>query len=206
MENLDSIIGQNLIALRKAKGLTQQDVAAKLNYSDKSISKWELGYSSPAIDVLKDLADFYGVTVDYLLRVNTYEDAQRVVSPNKNKGANKAIILALTNTIVWLIVICIFLSEYFISDGTVFNWSLFMWGVPSCFIASAFLCLLFYGRNKTFWILFSFFMWTLIICFWLQYWLFNTPSENIWYILTVCVPLQIIVILGSHIKRNGPVR
>ena len=43
MENLAEIVGKNLVALRKAKGMTQMQLASEINYSDKSISKWENG-------------------------------------------------------------------------------------------------------------------------------------------------------------------
>ena len=66
MSDLNIIIGKNLMALRKKKGLTQLQLAEQFNYSDKSISKWEKGEAMPAIDILKNLADFYGVTLDFL--------------------------------------------------------------------------------------------------------------------------------------------
>ena len=43
--------------------LTQAELAEKINYSDKSISKWERGEGVPDIIILKQLADFYGITV-----------------------------------------------------------------------------------------------------------------------------------------------
>ena len=51
-------LAQNLTRLRKAEGLTQAELATKLNYSDKAVSKWERGESVPDLYVLKQLADF----------------------------------------------------------------------------------------------------------------------------------------------------
>ena len=65
---LKQIIAQNIVFLRKQAGMTQLDLAEKLNYSDKAVSKWERGDSVPDIAVLKDIADLFGVTVDYLLK------------------------------------------------------------------------------------------------------------------------------------------
>ena len=67
MEDLKSIIAENITALRKGSSMTQIELAEKLNYSDKAISKWERGESVPDITVLKAIADMFGVTVDYLL-------------------------------------------------------------------------------------------------------------------------------------------
>ena len=60
-------VAKNLAAYRKMSGLTQLELAEKLNYSDKSVSKWERGDGLPDVYVLKTLADFYGVTTDYIL-------------------------------------------------------------------------------------------------------------------------------------------
>ena len=61
------IIGKNIAELRKSSGLTQLELAEKLNYSDKSVSKWERGESLPDIVVLKSVADLFEVTLDYLV-------------------------------------------------------------------------------------------------------------------------------------------
>ncbi|MBO4847876.1 MAG: helix-turn-helix transcriptional regulator [Clostridia bacterium] len=67
MEQLRRIIASNIAALRQKAGMTQQDLAEKLNYTDKAVSKWERGESVPDISVLKRLADIFGVTVDRLI-------------------------------------------------------------------------------------------------------------------------------------------
>lgn len=67
MDELKSIVAENLKALRTSAGLTQGELANRLNYSDKAVSKWERGESLPDVQVLKQLADMYGVGVDYLL-------------------------------------------------------------------------------------------------------------------------------------------
>ena len=77
MEDLKSIIAENITALRKGSSMTQIELAEKLNYSDKAISKWERGESVPDITVLKTIADMFGVTVDYLLvREHISEDQE----------------------------------------------------------------------------------------------------------------------------------
>lgn len=61
-------IGEFLKALRKAKGLTQEDVAGELFVSPKTISRWESGLGIPDINIISSVADFYGVTVDEILK------------------------------------------------------------------------------------------------------------------------------------------
>ena len=73
-EQLKSIIAGNIADLRRAHKMTQLDLAEKLNYTDKAISKWERGESIPDVLVLKSIADLFGVTVDYLLEeVHTFQ-------------------------------------------------------------------------------------------------------------------------------------
>ena len=67
MADMRLIIAKNLIDLRKSQGMTQLELAERLNYSDKAVSKWERGESLPDITVIKTIADLFGVTVDYLI-------------------------------------------------------------------------------------------------------------------------------------------
>ena len=57
----------NLTQLRTAKGITQYDVAKALGVSNKTVSKWENGTTSPDLTMLAALAEYYGVTTDALL-------------------------------------------------------------------------------------------------------------------------------------------
>ena len=63
MEDLKRTISKNLIKYRKSAKLTQLELAEKLKYSDKNVSKWERGDSGPDVVVLKQIADIYGVTL-----------------------------------------------------------------------------------------------------------------------------------------------
>lgn len=61
-------IGQFIAALRKANGLTQQDVADRLNVSNKAVSRWERDECAPDLSVIPALAEMFGVTCDELLK------------------------------------------------------------------------------------------------------------------------------------------
>ena len=73
MQNLKPIIAKNISNLRQQNNLTQGDLADKLNYSDKAISKWERAESIPDVAVLKKIADLFDVTLDYLVSENDKE-------------------------------------------------------------------------------------------------------------------------------------
>ena len=64
---MNETFGQRIQRLRKAKGLTQEDVAKRITISPQAVSKWENDASSPDITMIGDLADILGVSVDELL-------------------------------------------------------------------------------------------------------------------------------------------
>ena len=92
MEDIKVIIGKNLAELRKRKKYTQLDLANILQYSDKSISKWEKGDSLPDIEVLYNICNLYGVTLDYLTHEGNYSEKKEYIIKNRKFTLNKAII------------------------------------------------------------------------------------------------------------------
>ena len=67
MDDWKQIVAGNLSACRRQHGLTQLQLAELLHYSDKAVSKWERGESMPDLAVMKQLADFYGMSIDDFL-------------------------------------------------------------------------------------------------------------------------------------------
>ena len=66
--------GMNIARLRKEKGLTQKELAVKLNVTDKAVSRWERGVGFPDISSLCPLAEALGVTVAKLLDAEEEDD------------------------------------------------------------------------------------------------------------------------------------
>lgn len=60
-------LAERLAALRKRAGLSQGDVAERLNVSRQAVSRWETGFTVPSTDNLSHLGRLYGVTLDELL-------------------------------------------------------------------------------------------------------------------------------------------
>ena len=61
-------LSEKILSLRTARGLSQGDLAEKLEVSRQSVSKWETGQSVPDLDKIIKIADLFGVTVDELVR------------------------------------------------------------------------------------------------------------------------------------------
>ncbi len=79
-------IGSNIAALRKEKGITQEELANALGVSAQAVSKWENNSSCPDVSLLTDIADYFGVTVDALLRSGA-EEITRADSPSTDNNA-----------------------------------------------------------------------------------------------------------------------
>lgn len=71
------MLGDNIKTLRKNKGLTQEELAIKLNVVRQTVSKWEKGFSVPDADVLQKIADILEVDVKQLLGADTETEQER---------------------------------------------------------------------------------------------------------------------------------
>lgn len=102
-------IGGFMAALRKANGLTQKDLAEKLNVSDKSVSRWERDDGAPDLSLIPVIAEIFGVTSDELLRgerksageqpedkphPKTEKQRQRILAAGLSKYKNRSVIAA----------------------------------------------------------------------------------------------------------------
>ena len=76
-------LGQKITNLRKARGMTQEELSESIGVTRQTISKWELDTSTPDLDYLCKLCDLFGVTADYLIRPEkeTVETAETAKTP-----------------------------------------------------------------------------------------------------------------------------
>ena len=96
-------LDEKLTQARKAAGLTQADVAAKLNVSRQAVSRWESGQSKPSTEKLLALGALYGVSIDQLLNTGNVEaPAVETVSALPEVESLEAVILEKRRTRAWL--------------------------------------------------------------------------------------------------------
>lgn len=194
---LKNIIAQNITELRKREKLTQAEFAERLNYTDKAISKWERGESIPSIEVLKQIADMFGVKVDFLLQVGSFEEKQDLVTP-KESTSNKITITALATTVVWFIATLIYVYVQINLNQNF--WVIFVWAIPvSCIVLGIFNYK--WGKRKYFLITNSLFIWTFLTGFFLTF-----LRYRIWLIFIVGIPVQILIVLWNGLKPKNSIR
>lgn len=197
MNNVKEILSQNLIRLRTEHGLTQSKLAEQLNYTDKSISKWERGEAIPPVDVLKDIADLYGVSLDFLVS-NTDENSYSISADQKKDNANKIIITLLAVSLVWIVATVLFVYGIMFAEQSF--WILFVAAIP----ATAIVLLIFngiWGKRKYVFILVSAIIWTMLSAIYLAF--LTAPSKyNLWAIFIIGIPFQLATILWSQLKKT----
>lgn len=177
MDELNYIVAKKLSELRKKNKLTQLELAEKLNYSDKAVSKWEKGESLPGVEVLYKLSKLYGVSIDYIVGGKTEAPPP---APAEKKKHN--IITLLSVLAVWLIVTVIYIFCDIFADMK--PWIAFCWAVPASLIVTLIFDVIWH-RSRLFFLIVSLLMWSLLLCFCLQF-----VSYNIWIILGIGIPLQ----------------
>ena len=117
-------LAKNLCALRKAHKMTQLELAEKINYSDKAVSKWERGEAVPDLYVLKELADLYGTTIDHLIA----EPKKEKIEAFKNLPKKRVILSLISTVIVWLIATVLYTFSSILTARH--NWLFFLMSVP----------------------------------------------------------------------------
>jgi len=199
MEEINKIIGKNLLILRKNAKLTQLEFAEKFNYSDKSISKWEAGESLPSIEILYEVAQFYGVTLDSLTKgENILEETEKIKPKKQKMFPSHLIITLLSCCCVWLIATILFTTFKIIND---INYPIiFMWTVPlTCLVIIVFNSI--WGKFKYLFPILTIVLWTLLVCLHVQ--IFLLTPENIWPVYFIGIPLQVgIVLWGALVKKR----
>ncbi len=129
------VVSNNLAAYRKLNNLTQLELAEKLNYSDKSVSKWERGEGLPDPFVLKTIADFYGITINDLVSVR---------KPKRHKHIRRkhVIIPLLSVAVAWLVALLVFMVLNMLPDPVKSAELAFIYAIPvTAIIFTVFACI-----------------------------------------------------------------
>ena len=211
MEDWKRIVAANLAELRKSHHLTQLQLAEQLHYSDKAVSKWERGESLPDLAVMKQLADYYGTTIDDLMltpEVRAEKEAaakqQTDVKPEPDpeseqiiarlKKSNHLIIAGMAAVLVWLIASLIFVVLDTVVPQLEYTSFLFIYAAP----ITAVVCLVFnsiwFNRRWNF-VIISFLVWSVLGALFLTFY-----QYRIWKLFLIGIPAQLIILLWSRLK------
>lgn len=205
MDDIKKTVADNITFLRKKNGLTQIDLAEKLNYSDKAVSKWERGESLPDVCMLKQIADMFGVTLDYLVSGNDPSESPASAPSEEAENAartrhikNRAFITLMSVLLVWLLATVFFITVR-TSCRTLRNpWLSFVIAIPVSCIVWLVLNSVWFNSRRNFLII-SILMWSLLTAVFLT---LLSCGFNFWMLFLLGIPGQIIIIMWSGIRKH----
>lgn len=192
-EDFKQRIASNLAYYRKQSNITQAELAERINYSDKSVSKWECAAGIPDIYVLALLADLYGVTMDDLCS----ENAQSLPPPTSRTNRQRVIVFLLSIGVAWLAATVIFtgLKLFIPSFGQA--WLVFILAIfASCIVAVVFTSL-WWGMKVRF-LATSALVWSVALFVFL-----TVPMRNIYLIFAIGAVMQVLVGLWYLMKKQA---
>ncbi|NLT10528.1 MAG: helix-turn-helix transcriptional regulator [Ruminococcus sp.] len=203
MNDLKSVIADNITQLRRSHGMTQAELAEKLNYTDKAVSKWERRESLPDITVLKSIADCFGVSVDYLISAEhkneiseelPHEDTAQDLS-SKNRG----FITGMSIMLVWLVACIAFVLINAVDKSSAVHWLTVVYAVPASLIVWLILNSIWFNVHRNFLII-SLLMWSLLLAVYLT---LLIAGANMPLLFLIGLPGQAIIMLWSGIRTGS---
>lgn len=137
-------IGERLLKYRKAKNMSQEEVAEKLDVTRQTISKWETDGSTPDFDKIIPLCELFEITADELL-TGKKEEKIKTDEVMKNSNIKKALVISISVFLYFVSICWVILAEevMHLNDGLMVSIFLILCAIPTCL-----LIFYFTSRNK----------------------------------------------------------
>lgn len=191
MEDIRLYFASNLSRLRAEKHMTQSELAELLNYSDKSVSKWERADAIPDAFVLKQLSEIFGVSIDYLLSEHDSwvppEDADDEPFRWKNE------VMGVSIAAIWAMAVLIFVIMWMLGNV---QWMIFVGAVPATLVAALVLDSLWYSGKHNF-----YYITALVPALVALIFLLLLPKIY-WQLFLVIVPAEVVVYYSFRIAKK----
>lgn len=190
MDELKLIIASNLIKLRNDAGMTQAELGRLLNYSDKTISKWERAESMPDVASLKKMSEIYSVSMDFLVTEHdAWEHAGRKTRARLYSNGIIRFVLATILGIAVLVFAVLWMCGIFYPQTLAY-------ALLICLIALLAMNTLWRDGKNNLYIVFVFVL-CLISCVYLL-----SYKQNLWQIFLLIIPAELIVYFSFHLKKH----
>ncbi len=192
LNELKLVTASNIIKLRTQKGMTQAELGALLNYSDKTISKWERGEAIPDAYVLTQLSALFGVSVDFIL---SSHDKWEKPKENEVEEVRYSV-----EHIIAIVVIGVF-TAFLIAFVTlwlmdVVEWRLFLFALSAAILAyMIWICI--FKRTRQLQYVIALFVASLFVIVY-----FFLPTANPWQLFLILIPAEAIVFLACNVKKR----
>ncbi len=201
LNELKLVSASNIIRLRTGAGLTQAELGAKLNYSDKTISKWERGEAIPDAFVLTELAEMFGVTVDYLLTSHDALEAPQEEEPEKKPEPESTeitysveVMMALIFLSIWTAALLAFVVLW-LAAGIIWL-RIFAIALPVSLLVLLILMSVF-KKTKSLQYVIAAFVFSIFVMLY-----FLIPDYKPWQLFLISVPAVAIVFLACNMQKK----
>lgn len=198
MEDIKTVIAQNIIELRQSRSMTQLDLARELNYSDKAVSKWERAESVPSVAVLMDIARLFEVTLDYLVTAEHTAPAPETPQSKKVRFHNRSFITGMSVLLVWLVAMIIFVVVDLAAKDVSIHWLVYIYAIPVSAVVWLIMNSIWFNQRLNYLII-SLLMWTSLLALHITFMVFG---YNIWLVYILAIPGQILILMWSRLKRT----
>lgn len=194
LSELKLITASNIIRLRTGAGMTQAELGEKLNYSDKTISKWERGEAIPDAAVLLEMSDIFGVKVDDLLSSHDMWEAPVDEEEEASKPRYSVnVIIALAVLGVWTAAVSVFVALWLVD---ILYWQTFVIALPvSILVYMVLICVFKKTRHLQF-VIAAFVLSIFVLLYVLL------PLQRPWQLFIIAAPAVALVFLSCNIRTN----
>lgn len=192
LSELKLVTAGNLIQLRTSRGMTQAELGALLNYSDKTISKWERGEAIPDAYVLTQLAEIFGVTVDALLSPPGKWEPPEPEKEQERSYSTRAII-AIAVLGVWTLALSAFVALWL---AHIICWQIFVVTLPVSILTYLVLICVF-DQKKHLSKVVALFVLSLFVMIYLLFW-----NSNPWQIFLIAILAEVLVFLSFRVRTR----
>lgn len=200
MKDIKLIVSKRISELRQRTGMTQLELAEKLNYSDKAVSKWERGESIPDVSVLVSIADMFNVPLDYMVKEDfpLQQVKEALGMDTEEKRRKHKIITSMSIILVWSIATLIFIIISVINCKFGFQIVSFLYALPVTMIVWLVFNSVWFNKRMNYLIV-SLLMWSILVAFHLSFLWFDIHVE-LFYLLGI--PGQLVIWLWSMLKKR----
>ena len=192
LNELKLVTASNIINLRTGKGLTQAELGAKLNYSDKTISKWERGEAIPDAFVLTQLAELFGVSVDFIL---SSHDKWEKPKENEVEEVRYSVehIIAISVIGVLTAFLIAFVTLWLMD---IVEWRLFLIAISAAILVYMVLICVFRRTRQLQYVIALYVASVFVVVY------FYLPAANPWQLFLILVPAEALVFLACNVKKH----
>ena len=186
------IIAANISSLRKRAGLTQAELALKLNYSDKAISKWERAEAVPDVFVLASIAELFGVTVDYILQ--QHREGERIPGHMREKTRLRLAITISSIIVPYFLASLVFYILFNALESAAGLWRIYLIPLPVVAVLLLVFTVVWFRTKFRLLCSVSFVLWSVLV----TVFVFIMHISFSWFIFILGIPLQLIILQWSY--------